>query len=433
MARTVLIIVLPVAMMQVIVTWAFFDYHWRNVSRSLSQSVAGDIALVTSLYETGQRGQEFKETIEKFNATTRLSIRFLPDAELPDGHRASLFSLQDQVLRETLTDTLDRPFWFDAALYRDYVDVRVAVEGGVLRAIAYRSRTFATTGPIFLLWMVGATFLLVLVSYLFIRNQVRPIVDLSAAATAFGQGKELPDYKPWGATEVREAAQAVLLMRDNLKNIVAQRTSMLANISHDLRTPLTRLKLQLALWEELDGLEAAKHDLNEMEAMLKAYLDFAKGDVDEFAADLALQGIITDIVENLPANDFIELGTIDDVSLTIKPLAIKRALTNIIQNARHYGEHLTIYSKLENGHVQLFFEDDGPGIDPDDYDTVLKPFNRLDMARNLNEAGVGLGLSIALDIIQSHGGELVLNKSRQGGLSVAVTLPVQSESKSSIS
>ena len=250
-ARTLLIIVLPVALMQVAVAWSFFEEHWETVTSRLSEGVAGDIAMMTALYESDQETPAaFERHAEMAYETMRLSVDFRPGETLPTSRRSSFFRTLDRTLRSALSAQIDNDFWFDTTRYPSYVDVRVEVEGGVLRYIALRERVFATTGHIFLLWIIGATTLLTAVSIVFIRNQVKPIRRLADAAEQFGRGQDVDHFRPAGATEVRQAAHAFLEMRARIRRHLEQRTALLAGVSHDLRTPLTRLKLQLALMPE---------------------------------------------------------------------------------------------------------------------------------------------------------------------------------------
>jgi two-component system osmolarity sensor histidine kinase EnvZ len=424
-ARTLLIIVLPVGLMQVAVAWSFFEEHWETVTSRLSEGVAGEIAMATQLYE--QEGGEtpaFQRHIEAALGTTRLSIDFRPDDTLPTSRRSSFFRTLDITLREALSQQLDNPVWFDTTRYPSYVDVRVQVEGGVLRFITPRDRVFATTGHIFLLWIIGATTLLTAVSVVFIRNQVKPIRRLADAAEQFGRGQDVAHFRPAGATEVRQAAHAFLEMRARLKRHLEQRTALLAGVSHDLRTPLTRLKLQLALMPQTGETADARRDLDEMEAMLDEYLDFARGDGSEETQRIDLVGLTRDVVEDARRHGGdIRFDTEGELDAELRPGAIRRALANLIGNATSFGEVVEVTVEPNGARIEIRVGDDGPGIPEDQYDEALKPFNRLDESRNQNRKGVGLGLALARDVARGHGGDIKLGRSELGGLLAVISLP----------
>jgi two-component system osmolarity sensor histidine kinase EnvZ len=296
---------------------------------------------------------------------------------------------------------------------------------GVLRIIAPRDRAFATRGHIFILWLGGATFLLTAVAILFIRNQVRAIERLAAAAEAFGKGVEVPDFKPHGAKEVRQAAYAFLDMRERIQRHLEQRTALLASVSHDLRTPLTRLKLELALSDPTSRTDEMKRDLAEMEHMIDEYLAFARGQAGEGVEVVGVRDLIDQVGEGARrAGAEVAIAADQSLAASVRPNAFKRALSNLIMNAAAHGEHVTVAARaLPSGGVEIAVDDDGPGIPPDRYEEAFKPFSRLDEARNQNLKGVGLGLAIARDVARGHGGDVVLEKSELGGLRAVIRLP----------
>ncbi len=422
--RSLLIIVLPVALMQAAVTWAFFEQHWQTTTARLSESVAGDIAMVVDLYER-EGAADFDTTAQSVFDTIGLSVDFRANDALPTSRRSAFFRVLDRTLRRSLTSRLDRDFWFDTTRYPEYVDIRVEVDGGVLRFIAVRDRVFATTGHIFVLWLFGASALLTAVAVIFIRNQVKPIRQLAEAADAFGRGQDADRFKPAGAREVRQAAHAFLDMRARLKRQLEQRTQLLADVSHDLRTPLTRLRLQLALMPQSEEREAAQRDLADMESALEEYLAFARGQAGEEQAPVDL----TLLCETL-ADDAARLGVdlqlelAEGVSVLGREGALKRAFSNLVSNAAAHADAVTLTLIEARGRVQIFVDDNGPGIPAEDRDEAFRPFSRLDEARNANRTGVGLGLAIARDTIRGHGGELHLEDSPLGGLRARVSLPL---------
>jgi two-component system osmolarity sensor histidine kinase EnvZ len=344
---------------------------------------------------------------------------------LPKRERFNTFGAIDRALDQALSDRLDDPFWFDTTRYPAYVDIRVKVKQGVLRIIAPRDRAFATQGHIFVLWMVGATLILTAIAVLFIRNQVRAIERLASAAEAFGRGADDVQFKPHGAREVRQAAQAFLDMKERLQRHIEQRTVMLAAVSHDLRTPLTRLKLELALAEPSPRLEEMKRDLAEMEHMIDEYLAFARGQGGEIVETVYVRSLIDEVSEGARRAGAQVSVEIDPVLTTaVRPNAFKRAIANLVMNAAVHGEQVQVAARVgATGGVEIVVDDDGPGIPPERYEEAFKPFGRLDEARNQNEKGVGLGLAIARDVARGHGGDVTLHRSPMGGLRAVVRLP----------
>lgn len=422
--RSLLIIVLPVALMQVAVTWAFFEQHWQTTTARLSESVAGDIAMVVSLYERGEP-EDFDITSQAVFDTIGLSVDFREADTLPTSRRSAFFRVLDRTLRRSLIARLDQDFWFDTTRYPEYVDIRVEVDGGVLRFIAVRDRVFATTGHIFVLWLFGATALLSAVAVIFIRNQVKPIRQLAEAADAFGRGQDADRFKPAGAREVRQAAHAFLDMRARLKRQLEQRTQLLAGVSHDLRTPLTRLRLQLALMPDSDERQAAQRDLADMESALEEYLAFARGQAGEEAGPVNLTVLCETLGDDAAREGVdLQLELAEDLVIQAREGSLKRALANLVSNASAHAQTVSLTLQRAGQRVEILIDDDGPGIAPEDREEAFRPFSRLDEARNANRKGVGLGLAIARDTIRGHGGELRLEDSPLGGLRARVSLPV---------
>jgi two-component system, OmpR family, osmolarity sensor histidine kinase EnvZ len=422
--RSLLIIVLPVALMQIAVTYVFFDAHWQTVNSHLTEGLAGDVALILQTYEEDPSPANLGRLENRAQANLDLSVMFQDGGVLPRGRRASLFIAVDRSLKKALADRIDAPFWFDTGRYPAYVDVRVKVPGGVLRIIAPKDRVFATRGHIFIFWLTAATVLLTAVSIVFIRNQVRAIERLAYAADAFGRGADVA-FRPHGAREVRQAARAFLAMKARIQRHVGQRTILLAAVSHDLRTPLTRLKLELALSPPGPRIEAMKLDLAEMEHMIDEYLAFARGEGGEDVETVRVVDIIDDVRHGAARSGVgVVVDAAPDVLAHVRPGALKRALTNLVTNAvGHSGRvEITARNTLSGG-VEIHVDDDGPGIAPDRYDEAFAPFSRLDPARGPNTKGVGLGLAIARDVARGHGGDVTLSPSPLGGLRATVTLP----------
>ena len=295
--RSLLIIVLPVALMQIAVTWIFFDAHWNTVTSRLSDGLAGEVAWAVESYQDDKSPEAFAKLADRAEESLSLSIALQPGRDLPETRRYAFFAPVDYALKRALSERLDAPFWFDATRYPAYVDIRVQVDEGVLRILAPRDRAIATQGHIFILWMTVATLLLTAVAILFIRNQTRAIERLATAADAFGRGVDDQGFKPHGAREVRQAAHAFLAMKSRIQRHIEQRTALLASVSHDLRTPLTRLKLELALAPPSSRTEEMKRDLAEMEHMIDEYLAFARGEGGEAVETTRLLPLLQEVAE----------------------------------------------------------------------------------------------------------------------------------------
>ncbi|PHR55092.1 MAG: two-component sensor histidine kinase [Robiginitomaculum sp.] len=424
--RALLIIMLPIALMQIIVAYIFFQAHWQTVTASLSNSVAADISVAHTLYLENPSSETAVTLDAMLRPKIQLSVKLYPDAILPTAKRRAFFSSLDKTLRNALSHNIDTPFWFDTTRYPHYIDIRLRVDEGVLRFYVPRERVFAPTGFVFLFWLLMTTVLLSLVSILFILNQARPIVRLANAAEDFGKGRGIGNFKPSGAAEVRQAGRSFLEMRERLLRHVQQRTSFLAGVSHDLRTPLTRLNLHLSMTEQSEDTIAAQKDVKDMALMLDGYLDFARDNSQETIELSDIGVLLTDLVSanNTPIPILRLEG---DLSLNMREIALKRALSNLIDNAKSYSKNIEITAKgSAKGSaksITLAIDDDGPGIPKSERLEALKPFSRLDTARNQNRKGVGLGLSIANDIIQAHGGTLQLLESPMKGLRCQITLP----------
>ena len=421
--RALLIIVLPIFIMQIAVTWFFFDSYWQRVNSHLTEGLAGDIAWVIQAYDADPSPAGFKRLEERAEQSLDLSIIYQPGAQLPTVRHVALFGI-DRAMNTALSDRIDAPYWFDTTRYPAYVDIRVKVRDGALRIIAPRDRAFATQAYNFIFYLALATMVLTALSVLFIRNQVRAIERLAAAAEAFGKGAEIA-FKPYGAREVRQAGQSFLAMKNRIQRYVDQRTTLLASVSHDLRTPLTRLKLELALAEPGVRVEAMKRDLAEMEHMIDEYLAFARGEGGEALERVAVGPLLAEVSEGaVRAGAEVKVAADAGLAATVRPNAIKRALSNLVMNAAAHGEHVELAARATPaGGVEITIDDDGPGIPPERFEDAFTPFGRLDEARNQNLKGVGLGLAIARDVARGHGGEVTLDRSPLGGLRAVVRLP----------
>jgi len=426
LGRSILIIVLPVLLTQALMTWYFFDRHWDFISRRLASVTAGEIAMVLDIHQSSNGGITWEDLATPAARDMRLRIEFLPGASLPDVQPSSAFSILDNTLSRELSQRLNRPFWFDLKSRPEFVEIRVAVEGGVLQVLARQDRVFVTNGHIFLTYLIVTGTLLLAVAFLFLRNQVRPIARLAVAAENFGKGIDEPEFKPAGAREVRRAALAFIQMRDRIYRHIHQRTEMLAGVSHDLRTPLTRMKLELALMDAEGGsVLALKSDVEEMGRMLEEYLEFARGQRAETATPTDITALLETACADMVRQGMkVELDADRDLGAAVRPQAIRRAVNNLLDNALTYGRHVRMTARAMGPQIEITVDDDGPGIPAHQREEAFRPFRRLDEARNQDAGGgVGLGLSIARDIARAHGGDITLSDSPAGGLRARLVLP----------
>ena len=426
MARVLWIIVLPIVLMQIMVMWVFFTMHYEAVTSRLAEGVAGDVAWAVNAYKDEPTPQNLARIEAQAQKAMALRIYLQPGKTLPERRKASLFVAPDRIMDKALDLKLDDPYWFETTKYPGFVDIRVAVKGGTLRMFAPKDRAFASNGYIFFFWIIGATFALTTIAMLFIRNQVRAIERLSQAAEKFGRGEDDPNFKPYGATEVRAAAKAFLNMKARIQRQIEQRTTLLASVSHDLRTPLTRLKLELAMAPQGTPTERMKSDVSEMAYMIDEYLAFARGEMAEDAENVSLRAVMEQVTDNIHRGGHAveaELPT-EDIHVTIRSIAVQRAISNLIINGFHYGKHVRFSAEVDGDNVSLLIDDDGPGIPEARREDAFTPFSRLDDARNQNIKGVGLGLAIARDIVRGHGGDLTLDASPMGGLRAVINLPL---------
>ena len=422
--RSFLILLVPLVLLQVAATWFFYDRHYDTITRRLAQWTAGSIATYSAMLERDPSRGSLPFLIQTAARTQLMEIQFLPGASLPTVSDRQVITLLDRHLFNALTERLGRPFVMDTRRLPEHVEIQVDLTNGVLLARVRKEHLFSDTTYIFVIWMVGSSVVLFAISMIFMRNQVRPIRRLARAADSFGRGLEVTGFKPEGATEVRQAAQAFLQMRARIKRQIQQRTEMLAGVSHDLRTPLTRMKLELALMPKTPELEALAADLAEMEHMVEGYLAFARGEGTEVPRDTDLAALLAEIVDQLARSGHqVVLTAPESLPMTLRPATMRRCLTNLLENALRHGQRVEALLRLEANRIELLIDDDGPGIPPDHRETVFKPFFRLDQARGPDRGGSGLGLTIARDAARSHGGDILLEDSPLGGLRVRLRLP----------
>ena len=421
--RTILIILVPAALAQLIISIIFLDNHWEQTSKRMSQAVAADIALLIQLYEANPTPEHFTELRAYARRPLRLEISLEPNAALEREHCPGS-SISDRYLTRALQQDLGREVWYDSRCPGNQVIVRVPMDEGVLQVLAYRDRVQAKSGPLFVVWIFTATLFLGLVSVMFIRSQVRPIEQLADAMERFGRGEDAGPFRIRGAREVRGATMAFHDMRQRIKRHIDQRSQLLAGVSHDLRTPLTRLKLQFALMPPSPEIEDAKRDLKEMEETLDEYLAFAKGIAEEAPEQVDVGALAQEVsAETARGGADIDVELSGELAIPGRARALKRCLTNLIDNAAAHGDKVRVLVKGDMNYVIACVDDDGPGMPEELYEEAFKPFSRLDETRSRNQKGVGLGLAIARDVARSHGGDILLSQSPLGGLRATLRLP----------
>lgn len=426
--RSLIIIVAPMVMLLGIVTYAFFVKHYDIVTRHMAQGVAADVTYLIALKEERPWDKTHASMLDFAARTFGYQASFSAGDHL-NGPYARFMPVFTNAMNAVFANHFGESYHFTSQRIDKYVDLKVQLNDGVLRIMIPQDRLIATNADIFILWMVGSSLVLIAVAILFLRNQVRPIERLAYAAEAFGKGQAVPGFKPYGATEVRRAAQAFLTMRSRIERYVQQRTEMLAGVSHDLKTPLTRLKLQLAMFDESVDTAPLHEDLREMEHMLDEYLEFARGEGGEDAEPADVSEIVKEAaasaVRARPDKAArLSVNARESISLPVRRHALKRCAANLIDNALKHGARVSVSLARNARFVEIFVDDDGPGIPADRREEAFRPFHRLDQGRNLQTGGVGLGLAIARDIARAHGGDLILDKSAMGGLRAAIRLPM---------
>ena len=423
--RALLIIILPMVVLQSVVAYVFLERHYNLVTQRLSAGVVADIATLIDIYKTYPQGADGAQLRRIAQDKLGLVVDFLPVNDLPPPGPKPFFSLVDQALSEEIRKQIARPFWIDTVGRSALVEIRIKLDNAVFRVFAPRSAAYASNSHIFLGWMVGTSLVLITVAVMFLRNQIRPILRLADAAESFGKGREVPNFRPRGAREVRRAAFAFLEMKSRIERAIEQRTAMLAGVSHDLRTILTRFKLELAFLGDSPEIEAMKKDVDEMARMLEAYLAFARGDSGEQSAPTDMAAFLDELKADAERNGHRTTVTFHGHPIvTVRPNAFKRCVGNLVSNAARHARTISITGHRDHRWLTVTVDDDGPGIPQKMREEVFKPFLRLDDARNQDEGGTGLGLAIARDIARSHGGDIMLSDSPLGGLRAAVRVPV---------
>lgn len=425
--RSLIIVIAPIVLLQTVMVGVILDRHWDNVTKVLGRSLAREIGLIVDLYDQSAKTEAALNDIERtINNRIRIGFEILRGAELPPLGRRPLFSLVDSKMTKYLARETGRPFWIDSQRTDGLVDIRVqAADRLVFRFLTDEDRVRASGTDALLFWMLFSSLIILAIAVVFLRKQIRPIVELAHAAQSFGMGRDVGGYEPRGAAEVRLAGQAFLDMKERIERHVDQRTTMLAGVSHDLRTILTRFKLELAFLGDDPRTRPLQEDVDEMEHMLEAYLAFVRGDGGEVSQDTDISALVKSVVAQADAGrGRTAVHLPDGLKARVKPNAMRRLIANIVGNAIRYAGRAEIAADITGNALRITVDDNGPGIPPAQRTDAFRPFVRLDNARNLDETGTGLGLAIALDIAHAHGGDLRLEESPLGGLRAVAVLPV---------
>ena len=420
--RALLIVAVPVLVLQLVVTVVFFDSLWIKTTKGMTRALVNEMSTLLEFYKNESYDKD--EINNLFSIYQDLNFEFVKDEKFDFDYIDRWFSPIDRTLRRELKSRfkLDN-FWFDTINYKELIDIRIKYEDGYIKFLVPRDRVTSSSARIFALWITVPALIMVLISLIFLKNQTRPITNLARAAEKFGKGEEIEEFKPSGASEIRRAGYEFDKMRKRIIRHLNQRSEMLSGISHDLRTPLTRMKLQITFIKDKALSKKLTEDVDEMEKMLNEYLQFTSSSFAEKDEMFNLTDLINEIVEKYD-NDNISLELIPRVYFNGRKNLITRCINNLLNNAIKYAEKVNIELNKNNNNLFIKIEDDGPGIPKTEYENVFKPFYKINKGRADSKSSVGLGLSIASDIIKSHGGNIKLDKSKMNGLSVKVFLPV---------
>ncbi len=421
--RSLMILVLPLVLVQIFAIYMFYERHWDSVVRNMSNTLAGEAAVLAHAFQSAPDDQRVKQ-VTVLADMMGIGVEF--DTDQTDVFVSGVGSKDYPQFYQQLESRFAMPFMVRREGSEQDILISLQMDDGVLHLRTNKKRLVSSTTYIFLMWMAGSAVVLLGIATLFLRNQIRPIRQLALAAERFGLGQDTPDFRPRGAAEVRQAGRAFLVMRARIERQVASRTEMLAGISHDLRTPLTRIKLQLAMMGiEPKARKELETDVTDMEHMIQEYLDFARGEGHEPSARVDVRDYLQRIVESyIYHQQPVTLVAPEGVSLSVRPKALRRGLQNVIDNALRYGLRADIRVMADKKALAIVVEDSGSGIPADQFENVFRPFTRLEASRNIETGGAGLGLSIAQDIVQAHGGTITLSNRDEGGLRVSIHLPL---------
>jgi len=420
--RALLIVAVPILVLQLVITIVFFDSLWIKTNKGMTRALINEINTFVEVYDNEKTNKE--ELKNLFSLFLDLNIEFIGKKNFDSQYNERWFSPIDRTLRRELKSNFSsEEYWFDTTSYKELIDLRIKYENGYFKFLVPKDRVTSSSARLFALWITVPAIIMVIISLIFLKNQTRPITNLARAAERFGKGEEIEEFKPSGALEIRQAGHEFDKMRKRILRHLNQRTEMLSGISHDLRTPLTRMKLQIAFIENNELSKKLSEDINEMEKMLNEYLQFTSSSYIEKDEMFNLSELIDGVVKKYN-NKNISKDIMSRVYINGRKNLINRCLNNIIDNALKYGNQIEVKLNKKNTNVFITVDDDGPGISIQELDNVFKPFYKIDKGRADSKSSVGLGLSIASDIIRSHGGNIMLEKSKMKGLSVKIFLPV---------
>ena len=420
--RALLIVAIPVIVLQLVITIVFFDSLWIKTNKGMTRTLINEISTFMEAYESEIENKQ--ELTDLFSLFLDLNIELTKNEKLETSYTERWFSPIDRTLRRELKSKFGLgKYWFNTTSYQELIDLRIKYEEGYFKFLIPKDRVTSSSARIFAMWITVPAFIMIIISLIFLKNQTRPITNLARAAERFGKGEKIEEFKPSGALEIRQAGHEFDKMRKRIERHINQRTEMLSGISHDLRTPLTRMKLQLAFIKDKDIVLKLTEDINEMEKMLNEYLQFTSSSYSEKDQMFDLSELIAEIISKYN-NKSITQNLIPRIYFNGRSNLIKRCLNNLIDNSLKYAKRVEISISKKNTNLFIIIDDDGPGISKDEYDNVFKPFYKIDKGRADSKSSVGLGLSIASDIVKSHGGNIMLEKSKMGGLRVKIFLPI---------
>ena len=419
--RALIIVAAPVIILQITISIVFFDSIWIKANKGMTRSLVSEVKTLLDAYRSEEtKDVQFLTSLYKKNFDFVININ--DGNELPTTKSDRRFSPMDRSLRREMKPVFGNDYWFDTVTYIDLVDLRIKGESEIIQIFFPKSKIAPSSVRVFVLWITLPSIILILIAILFLRNQTRPIVKLSKAAERFGRGERVDDLRPSGASEIRKATLEFDKMMKRINKHLTQRSEMLSGISHDLRTPLTRLKLQLAMMDKKDTAKKMASDIDEMEKMLNDYLQYTKSQSQEDYVEINLKNILDDILKNFDTNKYYFVNK-DNIKIQGRKNLIKRCISNVVENGLSYGNKIFVELRKSVNSAIITVEDNGPGIPKNEYENVFKPFYRVDKSRGLNKSGVGLGLSIAQDIVKSHGGNISLSESQHKGLLVKISFP----------
>ena len=419
--RALIIVAAPTIILQIIITIVFYDSIWIKANKNITRSLVAQLKAIEEVYQNDKTNLDFLTDSYKNNFNFEIGIN---QEIFPSNSGERRFSPMDRSLRRELKSTFGNSnYWFNTSKFKNAVEIKIRSNNEVLEFLVPKEMVSASSVRLFVLWTTLPSVVLIIIALIFLKNQTKPLVKLAKAAERFGKGDYVNDFRASGSQEIRKAAFEFDRMAKRINRHLNQRAEMLSGISHDLRTPLTRLKLQLAMLKQKEISEKMSKDIDEMEKMLNDYLQFAKTQTQEHTVLINLNNLLKSIKISFNNSNFFLNDNATTVELKGRPTALKRSFENIIQNGLSYGEKVYLNIQKGNKRVTIIIEDDGPGIPEDQYKNVFKPFFRLDKSRSLNQSGVGLGLAIVEDIINSHGGNIQLGKSKYNGLQVKISLP----------